>query len=148
MIKGNGAEKVRDLEHRLFPSIHVMQKADAFGFHFPLVTEDMTLRPRIAEMDTQGVKEGGVSGSEVSGVFALSNYESSHSLSPVYQPPHLSLCTYFLVVSSFFQFPVGLKNTVGSRLVGPCTPPHSLTPNPSSTEDSGELPTTIGAARV
>lgn len=32
VIKGNGAEKVRDLEHGVFPCLHVMQKADAFGF--------------------------------------------------------------------------------------------------------------------
>lgn len=32
VIKGNGAEKVRDLEHGVFPRLHVMQNADAFGF--------------------------------------------------------------------------------------------------------------------
>lgn len=32
VIKGNGAEKVRDLEHEVFPWLLVMQKADAFRF--------------------------------------------------------------------------------------------------------------------
>lgn len=49
VIKGNGAEKVGDLEHGVFPCLHVMQKADAFAFPSHSSFNVMRLRPRGAE---------------------------------------------------------------------------------------------------